>query len=175
VLISGGGTTPTPDPVDATTAAGKLAWGAPLPQSDEFEYTGAPLSTKWGVYNGPGHDGNGVRSPARVTVAGGKMVLTGLAGAASSAGLEHKFDQQYGRWEVRCRSFYTSGGAPAAGQTLGVGGVATPSGAVLATANSTSALTLTSSDNGKTGYDGQGKTIGRVTFSGCSTWWSRTI
>jgi hypothetical protein len=101
VLVSGAGGGGT---VDDGTAAAKLGWGAPLGSSDEFEYTGAPVSAKWGVYNGPGHDGNGVRSPARVTVANGKMVLTGLANG-DSAGLEHRFDQQYGRWEVRCRSF----------------------------------------------------------------------
>jgi hypothetical protein len=101
VLVSGAGGGGT---VDDGTAASKLGWGAPLGSSDEFEYTGAPVSAKWGVYNGPGHDGNGVRSPARVTVANGKMVLTGLANG-DSAGLEHRFDQQYGRWEVRCRSF----------------------------------------------------------------------
>jgi hypothetical protein len=54
-------------------------------------------------------------------------------------------------------------------QTLGVGGVATPAGAILATADSTSALTITTSGTASNPrvYDGQGKTIGRVTFSGC--------
>jgi hypothetical protein len=63
----------------------------------------------------------------------------------------------------------SSGGTPPpATQTLGVGGVATPSGAILATVNKAgTALTLTSADNGKT-FDGQGKSIGRVTFDGCT-------
>jgi hypothetical protein len=93
---------------DQDTAAGRYGWGAPLSSSDEFDYTGAPDSGKWSVYDGVGHDGNGVRDDARVTVAGGKMILTGLAGSANTAGLAHDLDQQYGRWEVRCRSFYTS-------------------------------------------------------------------
>jgi hypothetical protein len=103
-LISGGGTTPPPA---TDTAASKFGWGNPLSGSDEFEYSGAPDSTKWGVYNSTGHAGNGVRSPARVTVTGGKMVLTGLDGSANTAGLEHKLNQTYGRWEIRARSFYT--------------------------------------------------------------------
>lgn len=107
-LISGGSVTPPVDPGTATTAAERLGWGAPLGSSDEFEYTGAPSSTKWNVYNSAGHDGNGVRSPARVEVANGKMVLTGLAGSANTAGLEHKLNQTYGRWEIRARSFYTA-------------------------------------------------------------------
>jgi hypothetical protein len=54
-------------------------------------------------------------------------------------------------------------------QTLGVGGVATPSGAILATSDSTSALTITTSGTATNPrvYDGQGKKIGRVTFDGC--------
>jgi hypothetical protein len=93
---------------DLTTAAGKYGWGSPLASSDEFDYTGAPNPAKWSVYDGPGHAGNGVRDPDRVTVSGGKMILTGLAGSANTAGLENVTEQTYGRWEVRCRSFYTS-------------------------------------------------------------------
>jgi hypothetical protein len=49
------------------------------------------------------------------------------------------------------------------------GGVATPAGAILATADSTSALTITTSGTAANPrvYDGQGRTIGRVTFDGC--------
>jgi pectate lyase len=67
----------------------------------------------------------------------------------------------------------SSGGGPAPGtQTLGVGGVATPAGAILATSDKPgTALTLTSSDNGTASnpkvFDGMGKKIGRVTFDGC--------
>jgi hypothetical protein len=65
----------------------------------------------------------------------------------------------------------SSGGGPAPGtQTLGVGGVATPAGAILATADKPgTALTITGSGTASNPvvYDGQGKKIGRVTFDGC--------
>jgi hypothetical protein len=168
-LVTGGGGGTTPPPVvDDGTAATKFGWGSPLPLSDEFEYSGAPDSTKWSVYNGPGHDGNGTRSPAQVAVTGGKMVLSGAAGSAASAGLENKVRQQYGRWEVRMRT--AQAGSSGATQTLGVGGIATPSGAILATSDQAgTSLTITTSGTSSSPrvYDGQGKKIGRVTFSGC--------
>jgi len=102
VVGSGGNTT------DQSTAAGKLGWGTPLSQSDEFNYSGAPDSTKWSVYNGPGHSGNGIRSPQRVSVANGIMKLEGLAGSANTAGVSHKLNRQYGKTEIRMRSFYTA-------------------------------------------------------------------
>ena len=91
-----------------TETAALLGWGSPLTSSDSFDYTGAPDSTKWSVYDSAGHAGNGVRDPDRVTVSGGKMVLTGLAGSANTAGMAHTLTRTYGRYEVRCRSFYTS-------------------------------------------------------------------
>ncbi len=98
---------------DQSTAAGKYSWGVPSAESDEFNYTGNPDATKWSVYDGTGHGGNGIRSPLRVSVANGIMTLTGLAGSANTAGLEHKLDRQYGKWEFRARSYYTSDpGAP---------------------------------------------------------------
>lgn len=93
---------------DPNTAAGKLNWGAQLDSSDEFNYSGAPDATKWSVYNSPGHAGNGVRSPARISVANGKLTITGLAGSANTGGMAHKTERQYGKWEIRARSYYTS-------------------------------------------------------------------
>jgi Chondroitinase B len=54
--------------------------------------------------------------------------------------------------------------APPAGQTLGVGGVATPSNAILTTADSTSTLTISTSGTAASPrvYDGQGHTVGRI-------------
>jgi hypothetical protein len=53
---------------------------------------------------------------------------------------------------------------PGGGQTLGVGGVATPAGAVLTTADSTSALTITSGGTAAAPkvYDGQAHTVGGI-------------
>jgi hypothetical protein len=174
---TGGGGFPNPGtPGAGSTAADNFNWGTPLPQSDDFA-NGILDLTKWAVYNGPGHDGNGRRLPAQVSIVNGTLTLTGLANG-DSAGLAHRFDQQYGRWEIRVRSSRTTGGGgggttpPPAGQTLGVGGVATPTGAILATADKPgTALTLGSSSSGTPGspkvYDGLGRTIGRVTFDGC--------
>lgn len=102
VIGAGGNTT------DPSTAAGKLGWGVPDASSDEFNYTGPPDPAKWSVYNSVGNEGNGLRRPERATVASGRLTLTGLAGSANTAGMEHKKDQTYGKWEIRARSYYTS-------------------------------------------------------------------
>lgn len=104
-----GGTTTTggSSTGDQTMASNRYGWGAPLSASDEFNYAGTPDATRWNLYNGPGHSGNGRRVPARATVVNNILTLTGLANG-DSAGMEHKFDQKYGRWEVRMRSSNTS-------------------------------------------------------------------
>lgn len=92
-----------PDPgTDMTRAADRYGWGAKDPQSDRFTYIGPPNPAKWEVYDGPGHDGNGIRSPDQVVVNGSFLRITGLANG-TTGGLAHKFDQKYGRWEVRAR------------------------------------------------------------------------
>jgi hypothetical protein len=57
-----------------------------------------------------------------------------------------------------------SGPPPAPTQTLGVGGVATPPGAILTTGNSTSTLTITTSGTASAQrvYDGQGFTVKKI-------------
>lgn len=56
---------------------------------------------------------------------------------------------------------------PPTGQTLGVGGVATPAGAIKSTGNSTAALAINSGGTATAPkvYDGQGFTIGRITVN----------
>jgi chitosanase len=93
---------------DPGTAAFTQNWGSPQSVGDEFNYTGTPDPAKWSLYDGPGHDNNGLRVPARCTVAGGKLSITGLAGSPNAGGMAHKYDRQYGKWEIRARSFYTS-------------------------------------------------------------------
>lgn len=112
----GGGGTP------GGTAADKFNWGVPLSASDDFT-AGTIDTTKWAVYNGPGHDGNGRRLPAQVAIVNGVLTLTGLANG-DSAGLAHRFDQQYGRWEIRARSYQgsSSGGGGGGGGTPPPGG-----------------------------------------------------
>lgn len=95
-----------PDPVEGE--AGVIhGWGTPF-FFDDFD--GTTLGGEWSVYDGPGHDGNGTRDPERVTVSGSVMYMEGL-GNGSSAGMAHEFDQQYGRWEMRCR-WYSTGVMP---------------------------------------------------------------
>jgi hypothetical protein len=170
---AGGGGFPNPGGGGSgSTAAENFNWGTPLTVSDDFTSGGLDPS-KWNVYSGPGHAGNGRRVPAQVSIVNGVLTITGLANG-DTGGLEHLFDQQYGRWEIRARSYRqgdTSGGGgstPAPTQTLGVGGVATPSGAILATSDQPGvALNITSggtSSNPKV-YDGGGKKIGRVTIT----------
>jgi Glycosyl hydrolases family 16 len=114
-LVGGGpgpGPDPDPDPpppTDTTTAAGKFGWGTPLPQSDEFDYTGIPDPDKWKLPGADwlGHNENGTRDPERMEVRDGRLIMTGLANG-STGWMQHKLDQQYGRWEVRCRSRATA-------------------------------------------------------------------
>lgn len=109
-LVGGGGgpgpdPDPDPDPPDTDTAAGRYGWGTPLPISDEFDYTGIPDPNKWKLPGADwaGHNGNGTRDPERVEVRDGRLIMSGLANG-STGWMQHKLDQQYGRWEVRCRS-----------------------------------------------------------------------
>ena len=104
-------TVPVPDPaviippvVPPTdpSAAINFSWGTPLPGSDEFNYTGAPDPNKWGVYDGPGHNGNGIRAPYTCTVQNGYLRQHGYSNG-DSAGMSHNSSQRYGKWEIRAR------------------------------------------------------------------------
>jgi hypothetical protein len=93
---------------DPGTAAFTQNWGSPQAEGDEFNYTGTPDPAKWALYDGPGHDNNGLRVPARCTVSSGTLKITGLAGSANAGGMSHKLERQYGKWEIRAKSYYTS-------------------------------------------------------------------
>ena len=93
----------SPSTSDGTQAATTLGWG-PVVAGDEFSYNGAPDSAKWGVYNGAGHAGNGVRSPQAWNVSNGVATVSGDA-AGTTGGMSAKFSQQkYGRWETRMKT-----------------------------------------------------------------------
>jgi licheninase len=88
---------------DGTQAAVVFGWG-PVVAGDEFSYTGAPNPLKWGVYNSPGHAGNGIRSPNAWSVDGSVVTVSGDS-AGTTGGMSAKFaQQQYGRWEVRMKT-----------------------------------------------------------------------
>jgi 3-phytase len=104
LTYEGDSTVPPPPPPAVTSAAERYNWGTPE-LSDQFNYTGAPNSTLWSVYNGPGHAGNGTRSPNQVTVNGSALRITGLSdgttgGLATASALR---GDTYGRYETRMR------------------------------------------------------------------------
>jgi hypothetical protein len=106
---TGGGTTGSGSAADGVEAAKLLGWGAVI-DGDEFAYTGPPNS-RWGMYDGPGHDGNGTRDPEAFNVANGILTCTGTAGG-STGGMAFKRDQRFWRieWRVRTASINPSGG-----------------------------------------------------------------
>jgi hypothetical protein len=86
---------PTPA---AATAAATLGWGTPT-RADEFDAgTG-----QWSIYDGPGHGGNGRRSPAAVAVRDGVLTITGDS-SGTTAGMSWGHGRRYGRWEARVRA-----------------------------------------------------------------------
>jgi hypothetical protein len=91
---------PAPD-----SAAAKFQWGMSLPESDEFDYTGPPDTSKWNVAGEcwAGHNGNGWRCASRSTVQNGYLRQVGSA-TGDTGWLGSKRGQRYGRWEVRARS-----------------------------------------------------------------------
>lgn len=63
------------DPSDGTQAAILNGWG---PVIDGDEFVGTTINTaKWGLYNGPGHTGNGTRRPAAFSQHDGMLTITG--------------------------------------------------------------------------------------------------
>ena len=107
----GGGVTP-PSGDDGTQAAVLLGWGAPI-DGDEFSYVGPPDPNKWDPYDGPGHDGNGIRSPSAFSVANGILTCYGdNVNGGTTGGMAFQLEQQYWRieWRVRCYSINPSGG-----------------------------------------------------------------
>ncbi|HVL61568.1 MAG TPA: chitosanase, partial [Microbacterium sp.] len=109
---TGGGTTPPPSSDDGTQAAVVLGWG-PVIDGDEFDYSGAPRSDKWSMYDGPGHDGNGIRSPDAFSVANGVLTCYGdNVNGGTTGGMAFERNTKYVRieWRVRTYSINPSGG-----------------------------------------------------------------
>ena len=83
---------------EGVTAAEVHGWGAPN-REDDFS---AGLE-QWNVYDGPGHAGQGTRSPSAATVADGILTITGDS-SGTTAGMAWNPGQKYGRWEGRVRA-----------------------------------------------------------------------
>jgi licheninase len=83
-----------------TTAADLLGWGAPN-RSEDFNDPSA--LSRWKLYNGAGHAGNGQRTPSAASVADGMLTITGDA-EGNSEGMAWNPGQMYGRWEACVQS-----------------------------------------------------------------------
>src|SRR5438132_1515700 len=68
---------------------------------DRDEFTGA-LGTKWGEYDGEGHDGEGRRTPDAISVRGGVAVIRGDA-EGDTGGMAWRDARETGRWEMRAK------------------------------------------------------------------------
>ncbi|MFP5022634.1 glycoside hydrolase family 16 protein [Pseudonocardia phyllosphaerae] len=82
-----------------STAAERHGWGTAT-HVDDFS-TG---TANWNIYDGPGHAGNGRRTPDAVGVVDGALRITG-DGSGNTAGMAWVgASQKYGRWEGRVRA-----------------------------------------------------------------------
>jgi beta-glucanase (GH16 family) len=89
-------------PVGANADHGSTSWR--LVFRDDFD--GPTVDPAWWPYDGPGHQGNGVRSPSAFTIENGVLVVTAqmVAGRLVSGGLYHSLGLRYGRFEFRVRT-----------------------------------------------------------------------
>jgi licheninase len=84
----------------ATSVAALHGWGEPVRVE---EFGGDALGEPWNVYDGPGHAGNGRRTPEAVSLRDGIMTITGDS-RGSTAGMGWGSGQHYGRWEGRVKA-----------------------------------------------------------------------
>ncbi|HEX7824943.1 MAG TPA: glycoside hydrolase, partial [Mycobacterium sp.] len=70
---------PTDADMCPNTAAAQHDWGPPN-RKDDFN---DPFLTGWHVYDGPGHAGNGRRTPHAISAADGVLTITGDGGGRS--------------------------------------------------------------------------------------------
>jgi hypothetical protein len=82
---------------DGKQAATRLGWT--LVGGDEFN---GGKSSKWNEYDGPGHGGNGRRTPDAISAENGSLVIRGDSDG-NTGGMAWSDDQRFGRWEMRAR------------------------------------------------------------------------
>jgi hypothetical protein len=58
----------------------------------------------WDVYDSPGHDGRGVRSPSQVVVVDNILTITGTPDGTTGGMKLRGHSQRYGQWDVRLRT-----------------------------------------------------------------------
>ncbi|RZT83422.1 glycosyl hydrolase family 16 [Pseudonocardia sediminis] len=66
------------------------------------EFTGGGLGANWSAYDGPGHDGQGRRTPDAVSMENGNLVIKGDS-EGNTGGISWGEGQKYGKWEVRAK------------------------------------------------------------------------
>jgi hypothetical protein len=88
---------PPPPSGGGKSAAAALGW-TPV-GGDEFN---GGMSSKWTLYDGPGHAGNGRRTPDAVSVENGSLVIRGDS-KGNTGGMAWDDDQRFGKWEMRAR------------------------------------------------------------------------
>jgi len=72
---------------------------------DDFSGSSVNIDN-WGIYNSPGHAGNGLRRPEAFSVADGLLTVTAqmVDGNIVSGGMAHKMNYKYGKFEFRVRN-----------------------------------------------------------------------
>lgn len=100
VLGACSGAASTGDRRCAVTAGETLGWGTP---NRDDEFNDAATLPNWTVYDGPGHAGNGRRTPAAMSVADGMLTITADT-RGDSGGMGWFPGQLHGRWEACVRS-----------------------------------------------------------------------
>ncbi|MEJ8278791.1 glycoside hydrolase family 16 protein [Pseudonocardia spirodelae] len=83
---------------EGVQAALKMGWQAI--GGDEF--LGSALGGGWSAYDGPGHDGQGRRTPDAITVENGNLVIRGDS-QGNTGGMAWGTPQKYGKWEMRAQ------------------------------------------------------------------------
>jgi Glycosyl hydrolases family 16 len=82
---------------DGRQAASVHGWT--LVAADEFN---GGKSSNWSEYDGPGHAGNGRRTPDAISVENGSLVIRGDS-EGNTGGMSWRENQRFGRWEMRAR------------------------------------------------------------------------
>jgi hypothetical protein len=89
---------PVPKPAgDGKQAAAAHGWT----QVGGDEFNGG-MSSKWSVYEGDGHAGNGTRTPDAVSVENGSLVIRGDS-KGNTGGMAWSDGQRFGKWEMRAK------------------------------------------------------------------------
>jgi hypothetical protein len=97
-----------PKPAAGQPAAPAVATGSGTEAATKFgwqriggdEFSGGLAN--WSLYDGPGHGGNGRRSPSAVSVQNGVLAISGDS-SGTTGGMAWKSGTKYGKWETRAK------------------------------------------------------------------------